>query len=66
MKERQIEALREVAAEFLGRESGPQSLITVTGATLSDGGHRGMIFLSVYPDSAQEAALNFANRHRHH
>ena len=58
------EALREVAAEFLAREAGPQSLITVTAASLSAEGRRGTIFITVLPESAETAALAFANRSR--
>jgi ribosome-binding factor A len=62
--ERLQEALREVAAEFLVREAGRQSLITVTRAVLSDDNKRGTIYITVFPDSAEEQALNFANRNR--
>jgi ribosome-binding factor A len=62
--EKMREALREVAAEFLAREAGPQSLITVTGASLSSEGRRGTVFITVLPESAEEAALAFANRNR--
>jgi ribosome-binding factor A len=58
------EAVREVAAEFLAREANRNSLITVTRADLSDDGKRCNIFLSVFPDSAEEAALAFAQRNR--
>ena len=62
--ERIAEALRETAAEFLSREAGRQSLITVTGARVSDTGVRADILLSVLPDEEAEGALSFANRHR--
>ncbi|HEV8677610.1 MAG TPA: ribosome-binding factor A [Candidatus Paceibacterota bacterium] len=58
------EAVREVAAEFLAREANRNSLITVTRADLSEDGKRCNIFLSVFPDSAEEAALAFAQRNR--
>jgi ribosome-binding factor A len=58
------EALRETAAEFLSREASRQSLVTVTRAMVSDNGKRGTIYLTVMPDSAEEAAVAFANRHR--
>jgi ribosome-binding factor A len=56
------ETLREVAAEFLSREAGPQSLLTVTRAVLSDDGHRAVVYITAFPDSAEKAALAFANR----
>ena len=58
------EALREVAAEFLVREAGPQSLITVTRAEFSDDGKRGTIFITALPESAEQSAVDFANRNR--
>lgn len=64
MKERLQEALRTAAAEFLSREANRSSLITVTGAQISDDGKRGKILMTVYPDSAEEQAVEFANRHR--
>jgi ribosome-binding factor A len=62
--ERMQEALREVAAEFLVREAGPQSLITVTRVDLSDDNKRGIIYITVLPESAEENAVKFANRNR--
>ncbi len=62
--ERMQEALRTVAAEFLVREAGRESLITVTRAELSDDNKRGIIYITVLPDSAEESALKFANRNR--
>jgi ribosome-binding factor A len=58
------EALRIAAAEFLAGEAGRQSLITVTRAQVSEGGRSGIIYLSVLPESAQDQAVAFANRHR--
>ena len=58
------EALRQTAAEFLARDAGPQSLITVTATRLSEDGRRGLIFITVLPESAEEPALNFAQRNR--
>lgn len=58
------EALREAAAEFLARESNRQSLITVTGAHLSEDGKTGSILMTVFPDTAEEGAVQFANRNR--
>ncbi len=58
------EALREVAAEFLSREAGRQSLITVTEAALSDDGKRGTIFITVLPEEEEHKALDFCQRNR--
>jgi ribosome-binding factor A len=57
-------ALRETAAEFLGREAGRQSLITVTDTSVSSDGRRGIIFITVLPEKDEESALHFANRNR--
>lgn len=62
--ERLSEALREAAALYLAREAGPQSLITVTRVLVQDGGREATIFISVLPESAEQAALDFARRHR--
>jgi len=58
------ERVREAAAEFLARESNGQSLITVTQAQVDEGGQRALIFITVLPDSAEGAALKFANRNK--
>jgi ribosome-binding factor A len=58
------EALREAAAEFLSREANRQSLITVTGAHVAEDGKHGTIFITVFPDTAETAAVDFANRNR--
>ena len=57
-------ALRETAAEFMAREANRQSLITVTGASISEDGKRANIFMTVFPDTAEEAAVQFASRNR--
>lgn len=58
------EAMRQSAAEFLGRESNRTSLITVTRVEIADNLKRATIFLTVLPDSEEEAALAFAKRKR--
>ena len=63
--EKKQEAVRMAAAEFLVREASPQSLITVTRALVSSDGKRADIFITVFPESQEETAVAFANRHRH-
>jgi len=58
------EIIRMAAAEFLVREANPQSLITVTRVEQSPDSKNASIFITVFPDSAEAAALAFANRHR--
>ena len=64
MHERDVEVLRETAAEFLAREAGPQSLVTVTRADLSDDRKRGIIYITVLPEEKEKSAVEFANRNR--
>ena len=64
MIERDTEALREAAALFLSREANRNALITVTRAQVSDDRKRGIVYLTVYPDQAEDAAVAFANRNR--
>jgi len=63
-QEQMQERLREVAAEFLARESNGQSLITVTAAQVDERGQRAIIFITVLPDSQELKALEFANRNK--
>lgn len=63
--EQMQERLREVAAEFLSRESNRRSLVTVTAAEMSEDGRRGLIYITVLPDDYEEEAVSFANRNRH-
>jgi ribosome-binding factor A len=58
------EAIREVAAEFISRESNRLSLITITDVSLSDRGKTAKIFFTVLPVEKEKAALDFAKRMR--
>lgn len=58
------EIIRQVAAEYLVREANPQSLITVTRVEMGEGGKFANIFITVFPETAEKAAVAFANRHR--
>lgn len=62
--ERIQEAVREIAAEFIAKEAGPQSLITVTRVMLSNDAKQATIFITVLPDSAEDVALAFVQRNR--
>ncbi len=62
--ERIGEALRATAAEFLAREAGRQSMITVTNVHMSPDGRSALVFITVFPDSAEQSALAFAQRSR--
>jgi ribosome-binding factor A len=56
--------IKELTAEFLGRENNKTSLITVTGATCSPDLKRATIFITVFPTDKEKAALEFAKRKR--
>ena len=62
--ERMKEQLRELAAEFLNRESTRAALLTVTNIELSDDQKTARILLSVMPKEKEYGAVDFANRHR--
>ena len=57
-------SIKELSAQFLGREGNHTSLITVTGATCSPDLRRATIFITVLPSSKEKAALEFAKRQR--
>ena len=54
--------IKELSAEFLGRENNKTSLITVTQATCSPDLKRATIFITVLPDEKETAALHFVER----
>ncbi len=54
--------IKELAAEFLEREADKTSLITVSSANASPDLKRVTVFITVLPESKEEAALNFAKR----
>lgn len=64
---RQIQVSAEilsVAQDFFQRESSGASLITVTRAEVSADLRHGTIFITVLPESKEEAALDFGKRMR--
>lgn len=63
--EREEMMLKDLAADFLSRQSNRTSLITVTRVLLSDDLKRADIMISVLPEDKQKAALIFANRMTH-
>ena len=54
--------IKELAAQFLGRENNRTSLITVTYCSTSPDFKKATIFITVLPESKEEAALNFIKR----
>ena len=59
------EIIRELAAEFFARESDRTSMITVTEVHLMSRGGKALIKISVFPESEEQKALEFANRQMH-
>ena len=62
--EKMANLIKELGAQFLGRESNNTSLITVTSATVSPDTKRGTIFITVFPEEKEHDALDFAKRKR--
>ena len=56
--------IKELAAQFLGRENNRTSLITVTSANCSPDLKRATIFITVLPVSKESGAFDFVKRKR--
>jgi ribosome-binding factor A len=56
--------VKELGAEFLGRENNKTSLISVISATCSPDLKRATIYITVLPNSKEKTALEFAKRKR--
>lgn len=61
---RMQQIIKELASEFLAKESNRQSLVTVTDVIFSTRSKQATILISVLPDYKAEAALDFAKRKR--
>ncbi len=62
--ERATEIVAREAAQFIAREAGTESLITVIRAESVAHGDRMRVFVSVFPVLKARAALNFLERQR--
>ena len=60
--ERTIHIIKELAMEFMQRESNRTSLVTVTNIILEDRAKRAIVLLSVLPEERADAVVEFANR----
>ncbi|MFA6177606.1 MAG: ribosome-binding factor A [Candidatus Paceibacterota bacterium] len=60
--EKVAKEIKELSAQFLGRENNRTSLITVTGASTSPDFKRATIFITVLPNSKEKSALDFVKR----
>jgi len=56
--------IKELTAEFLGRENNKTSLITVTSADCSPDLKRATVYITVLPTEKEKLALEFAKRKR--
>ena len=56
--------LTELAATYISREAGRETLITPTRTSISRDGKNATIFVSVYPEDEIEHALAFLKRHK--
>ena len=56
--------IKELAAEFLGRENNRTSLITVISCNTSPDLKKATIFITVLPNSKEHDALDFTKRKR--
>ena len=62
--ERATEIVAREAAQFIAREAGTESLITVIRAQSVAHGDRMLVFVSVFPVEKAHAALSFLERQR--
>ena len=60
--ERVANIIKELAAQFLGRENNHTSLITITSCICSSDLKRATIYITVMPDSKEHNALQFVKR----
>ncbi|OGI63911.1 hypothetical protein A2914_02205 [Candidatus Nomurabacteria bacterium RIFCSPLOWO2_01_FULL_41_21] len=63
-QEKVTNLIKELGAQFLGRENNKTSLITVTSATASPDLKRATIFITVLPEEKEHEALDFVKRKR--
>ena len=56
--------IKEIASNFIERESNKTALISITRVELTDRDRSAMIYISVLPESGEESALNFLKRKR--
>lgn len=59
-----VSLLTHLVGEYLAREAGRDTLLTVTRADVSPDHKNTTIYVSVFPDTKQQAALAFLERHR--
>ena len=60
--EKVANTIKELAAQFLGRENNRTSLITITSCSTSPDLKKATIFITVFPATKENDALNFIKR----
>ena len=63
-KDKVVNLIKKLSAEFLERENNRTSLITVTSANCSPDLKKATIFITVLPDDKEKTALEFIKRKR--
>lgn len=63
-KEKVLNLIKELSAQFLAKENNRTSLVTVTSANVSNDLKRATIFITVLPENKEHDALDFAKRKR--
>lgn len=63
-QKRASEIIAHEAAQFISREAGTNSLITVIRAESVSHGDRVLVFVSVFPEDKAQSALAFLDRQR--
>lgn len=60
--ERMIDEMKKLVCEFIQRESNYDSMITVTNASMSSDFKKAVFFVTVLPETKENAAIDFLKR----
>jgi ribosome-binding factor A len=63
-KESLEQLIKDLSATFFARESSKKSLLTVTRVLVSEDLRNAIVYISVFPEKEEIAALHFAKRQR--
>ena len=56
--------IRKYVSDYISREAGRRSLITITRCAISSDMKRAVLFMSVLPEKAEPIAMDFLKRHQ--
>lgn len=62
--EKATSRLTELAAKYIAREAGRETLITPLRSEISPDRKNATVYVSIFPDTAREPALAFLHRHK--